>query len=192
MIVDEMFSIPFFSESIDLNNDEIAQYCETQRKGDWVGNSVSNAGGWQSNPFYDIPEELTDLFSSVKRFSSEVCEVLGIDEIEFVNGWINISEFKDFNWPHTHADAILSGVYYVRAPENCGNIVFEHPNIETMECVLDPSNIKVFTKFNTIGWQKNPQAGTLCLFPGWAKHYVNPNRNENNEDSRISISFNLR
>jgi uncharacterized protein (TIGR02466 family) len=188
MIVDEIFSIPFFSESLSLDNENILEYCISKQKGDWAGNTVSNSGGWQSNPFYKVPTKLEELFSNVERFSVEVCDVLGVDSAKFVNGWININGNKDFNWPHTHADSILSGVYYVQTPENCGGIVFEHPNIETMECVLDPSRIKVFNKFNSIGWQQKPQVGMLCLFPGWAKHYVNQNMSDEN---RISISFNL-
>jgi len=189
MKVNKIFSIPVFSKSLSHNNDEISSYCKTQKEKNIQGNTISNVGGWQSNSFYSIPEELNDLFTSVQQFSEEVCHFMGISSVKFANAWININDYKDFNWTHSHIDSILSGVYYVKTPENCGNLIFENPCIESMEVSLTPERINVFNEFNCIGWAQKPESGLLCLFPGWVKHKVMPNMNES--ENRISISFNL-
>ena len=189
MIKDEMFSIPIFSTSLEQDNESISSYCKLQRKKYTQGNFISNSGGWQSYPFQDIPEELADLFSSITNFSEKVCESMGILPVKLSNGWININGYKDFNWTHSHADSVLSGVYYVNTPEHCGNLIFEHPSIDSMEISLSPEKINSFNKFNTIGWMKRAESGVLCIFPGWVNHKVTPNMNEREE--RISISFNF-
>lgn len=189
MNVHEIFSIPLFNKNLSLDNNPIRFYSYSQREQNPYGNRVSNIGGWQSNPFFEVPNELKELFDSVDAFSSEISEVLGIEKPSFSNCWININGYKDFNKSHLHADSVLSGVYYVKTPENCGNLIFEHPSIDWMELSLSPDQIKIFSKFNSIGWQQKAESGVLCIFPGWVKHYVNPNQNE--AEDRISISFNL-
>lgn len=189
MNINELFSIPVFSKSLSVDNQKIIKFCNFQKEQDIQGNILSNAGGWQSNPFYQTPNDLAELFLSIEEFSSEVCEFLRINRVKVINSWININEFKDFNWSHSHGNNILSGVYYAQTPENCGDLIFQHPSTDLMEISLSPEKIKVLNKFNSIGWKQRAESGLLCIFPGWVKHYVNPNYNE--RENRISISFNL-
>jgi hypothetical protein len=65
----------------------------------------------------------------------------------------------------------LSAVYYVKFPENSGDLVFNP-----------------FTHKNM--WTKNikPQDGMLVIFPSWLHHWTLKNRSNEN---RISISANL-
>ncbi len=44
-----------------------------------------------------------------------------------MNAWININQKNNSNQVHTHPACILSGVYYIKTPKECGNIQFMHP-----------------------------------------------------------------
>ena len=103
--------------------------------------------------------------------------------------WINISLYKDTNKSHNHPGADISGVYYVKTPDDCGDIVFEHPSLDVL-CYygsVDDESVKL-NNYNSREWVFTPTENTLYLFPGWLKHRVEPNGNKTEE--RISISFN--
>jgi uncharacterized protein (TIGR02466 family) len=183
--LDEIFITPIFKTKLLLDNEKILSYCHSLRKKD-SGRSVSNMGGWQSSDVLGSPSELKNLYNSIAKFAGEIADVLEIDSVKVHNLWININGYKDFNWPHTHDDAILSGVYYVKTPENCGNIQFDNPSSRV---TLGHMRIKNFNKFNSPSWWMPSSEGLLYIFPAWLPHGVKPNFNENEE--RVSISFNL-
>ena len=43
------------------------------------------------------------------------------------NMWANINPPGGYNRPHLHPNSHFSGVYYIKAPENSGQIVFNEP-----------------------------------------------------------------
>jgi hypothetical protein len=75
---------------------------------------------------------------------------------------------------HTHDDAMLSGVYFVDAPEGAGEFV--------VGSALPP--------LTRAEHRVTPRAGTLLLFPPSTAHRVSPSRCASRQP-RISISFNL-
>ena len=104
-----------------------------------------------------------------------------------MNFWININEYKDYNITHKHPGALISGVYYVKTPKDCGNIIFEHPSESFQsEWRMTPSD---YNNYNSGTWWLPSEENNLYLFPSWLKHRVEPNLNKN--ENRISISFNL-
>ena len=101
--------------------------------------------------------------------------------------WVNIGLYKDSNSSHNHPFCDISGVYYVKTPEKCGNITFEHPAIDVLDYYF-PKPSGEFNEYNSPNWWKPAVENSLYLFPGWLKHYVEPNLNKTEE--RVSISFN--
>jgi uncharacterized protein (TIGR02466 family) len=93
--------------------------------------------------------------------------------------WFNINKKNDSNSSHFHPFSVYSGVYYLKAPENCGNIIFEAPNLDLLH---------YYNSGEGGIYSLPPVENTLYIFPGWLKHFVQPNQNE--EEDRISISFN--
>lgn len=77
--------------------------------------------------------------------------------------WLNLNYESSYNSPHTHQGQ-YSGVFYIKAPENSGNIVFP----KTDESVTPKENL-------------------LLLFNSDVMHAVEPNLSD---DVRISIAFN--
>ena len=90
------------------------------------------------------------------------------------------------NHPHVHPRMVLSGVYYVTAPLNGGDICFMNPNpihYHTTDKLASEWNIftaaEVFFK---------TEVSKLIIFPSHLMHYVLPNRTKKD---RISLSFNI-
>lgn len=183
----DIFSFPIFKKNLELDNQKILKFCLSQEKSN-PGRSKSNFGGWQSNAFQTPPKELKELFDIILDYSKMICDFMNLEYVTFGDGWININKYKDFNWTHSHPFSLLSGVYYVKTPENCGNIEFENPDVGEF---LDIKRyVKNLNKFNSPTCSMPSEEGILYMFPSWMRHKVFPNMNETEE--RISISFNLR
>ena len=126
---------------------------------------------------------------SINKNLNAFCELQAIDgELVIQNMWININEFKDYNKSHTHPNAHWSGVYYIKTPENCGNIIFESPAHDIMDHTYYATKFKDQNVYNSITHWQEAKENILYIFPGWLKHRVEPNLSDEN---RISISFNI-
>ncbi|HEY9908273.1 MAG TPA: TIGR02466 family protein, partial [Thermosynechococcaceae cyanobacterium] len=100
------------------------------------------------------------------------------------NCWANISPKYASNKIHDHANCLLSGVFYIKTPKDCGNIMFYDPR--SAKTFYKPS-VTNFTAYTADAIAHAAEAGILLIFPSWLKHGVEPNLSE---DDRVSISFN--
>ena len=175
-------------KDLGINNDQIEKYClELKVKND--GRKVSNYGGWQSNdlsfndktmkPLLDVVLEKTNSLKSYLGFKQE--KIMSIE-----NYWVNINGKGDFNKLHKHPFSLFSASYYVKVPENSGQIHFMNP-INEHNYTIRQENISEFNYFNSNEWHVQPEKGFLIIFPSWLNHLVLPN--ESDED-RISVAFN--
>ena len=105
-------------------------------------------------------------------------------------GWAVLMRRSDYNMPHVHPDAHVSGVYYVEVPEIAptaadevapgGSLVFFDPR----------GGAEMFRiKHHRTHHSLIPTAGSLIVFPSYHRHAVFPYRND---AERISIAFNAR
>jgi len=180
------------SENFPSYRDELIQLCYKHRELDPQGVKHSNYGGWQSRSDYlHLNEEFSFLFDDLnaniehcmhKDFSLNPGESLSI-----LNAWINISKQHDYNLTHTHPLSSLSGVYYIKCPQDCGNLVFEQDHNDTLDLSHRQYRIKHLKEMYP-SYYFIPIEGRLLLFPSNLRHYVQPNKSC---DDRISISFNL-
>jgi len=181
-----IFSTPLFCQKFSLNNENIKEFCLSRKNSD-SGRVISNVGGWQSNNFNmsKPPKELKDLVKCIFNFSLEICDFLDIESTSSGHGWINVNQYGNFNWSHTHPGSALSGVYYVKTSTDCGNIEFENPSMNLMTNM----KVKKYNVFNSSSLMVPSEEGTLYIFPSWLPHKVHPNLSN---EERISISFNLK
>lgn len=105
--------------------------------------------------------------------------------IEVRESWFNFYAPGDSQEVHNHLHAIhpsfLSGVFYLSAPPDCGDIKFYHPNMQT--AVTNPQgSIENYETCYT------PLENRLMLFRSHVPHAVLPNRSN---ALRVSISFNI-
>ena len=191
MSIHDIFRVPVYRAQLNLNIKKLQSFCNEYQQNN-TGRIISNIGGYQSNdlPLNDV--SLHPLIKEINTHSSKfakefVNSVRGKNEQSLINIWININSYKDTNKVHNHPFSEISGVYYIKTPDKCGHIVFEHPAKDILEYYWTESSIE-FNEYNSPTWWKPAVENTLYLFPSWLKHRVEPNLNKTEE--RISISFN--
>ena len=106
-------------------------------------------------------------------------------KVEISNMWAIINIGGASNSRHHHGNSHISAAYYVRAPKNCGEIVFYDPRPAPV--YFHPLSEKPNILNATVN-AVNPVEGGLVLFPSYLDHSVN--ENFSNEE-RIVISFNI-
>jgi uncharacterized protein (TIGR02466 family) len=99
--------------------------------------------------------------------------------------WVNVLPEGGSHTSHLHTNAVLSGTYYVTAPEGSGPIVFEDPRHALM--MAAPSRKANAPREQQTYISIPPSPGTLLLWESWLRHEVPLNRALG---ERISISFN--
>jgi uncharacterized protein (TIGR02466 family) len=156
------------------------------------GVEKTNFGGWQSaDTIYEHPE-FRWLIARVMALANEVAPQFSAQR-KFDDGimWANVNRRGDFNALHTHPDAILSGVAYLRVggPEQ-GVLQFldarEGSPTTHWRCFM---RLEESTPLTSEVHSVLPREGLILLFPGWLKHWVTPNATD---EDRVSVSFNIR
>ena len=98
--------------------------------------------------------------------------------------WVNVYGQGDAQDVHVHRNSVLSGIYYVAAPPESGELLFHSPMSEVM---LEPPTTDA-NLFNVPVRNVAPSAGTMILFRSWLRHSVKPTKGK---EERISVAFNL-
>jgi len=182
-----------------VNNKAIIEGVE-QVQATKPSNTFSNAGGYQSPsmyfPDFDNPETANLFNEHIIPMSNHVVdEVWALPTGERkMNYWYNVNGKHTYNREHTHPSSFLSGVYYIKVPKDSGHIHFlrSPSEIDRMEFMTKFIRGKKFdnNRINTEHWFI-PKEGMLILFPGHLTHFVERNLTEEEDDRRISLSFNF-
>ena len=96
--------------------------------------------------------------------------------------WVALTRAGDYQAPHVHAGAALSGIYYV-----------EVPDLEDPQGCIDVLSPLVQQEMTFIkGYSKShcrvcPKPGDLLIFPAYCKHFVHPFQGEG---ERLCVVFN--
>ena len=191
MAIQEIFSVPIYKIKLDLNVKELQSFCQWKSIDEYEsGKVLSNRGGYHSNNLNLKDAALQPLIKEIETHSSQFAETfLSKNKQILINMWFNINLYKDFNISHNHSGDDISGVYYIKTPNECGNIVFEHPAKDLYDYyLLNVENRADENAYNVKSWWMPSKANILYLFPAWLKHSVEANNNKTEE--RISISFN--
>lgn len=153
--------------------------------------NISNINGYQSRNFlnqFDNPytEKLFfDITDVIYKILKEVYKT------NFKHGhisyWYNINYRYGYNIQHTHPNSLISGVFYLKVPENSGNIVFVRPDSELGE-LHNLDKIGVTNCYTNCSYYSRAEENKLILFPSYVPHHVEQNQSD---QERISISFNF-
>ena len=187
------FSTPVWVTKIEdykQTNEEMFKYIKKLQSEDEKGIVKSNVKGWHSKDF-DMENEAPKNF--IKLISANIHQVfkdmdwdLQKQKIKIPSMWAIINKDGANNARHHHGNSDISAAYYIRAPKNCGEIVF-----------YDPRPAPVFSHplcnkpnlLNAMVNSVNPVEGLLVMFPSYLDHSVNPNLSK---EERIVISFNIK
>lgn len=168
-----------------LNDDLYAAVQDMKSAG--AGNDRGDGGGWASATDLHERDAFAPLVEYLAAASEGALHFLRYkyDHFYISECWANLNGAGNDHARHHHPNALLSGVYYVRAPVNCGAINFYDPRPQAS--VLHPAVLES-TPHNSHRREIGPGEGLLILFPSWLEHGVD--RNESGAD-RLSISFNV-
>ena len=181
MYIESLFSTPVWIDHLNLDNEKLTKQVY-KLQSEHESANVSNVGGWQSPVDLDDTEFVREVIEHVpmredKPFKSEDFSI---------HNWININKKGNYNNRHTHLDSriFLCGVYYIKAPKNCGRIRLWDPRGVLHNSMTDNRYFNDGHEYNYI----NVEEGMIIYFPSWLEHDVEPSKS--NED-RISVAFNL-
>ena len=130
--VHHCFTIPIFENKLELDVSYLEEWAINLSRST-PARQRSNWGGYQSP---DIIKEtaLNPLINAIE----EDLEHQVVDNI-----WINVNGHLHWNRAHIHPYAAFSGVFYVKTPEECGTIEFQHPAYDMLSYV-NPIELKIF------------------------------------------------
>ena len=166
-----------------VDNDALTVFAYDRQAID-EGVTISNYLGWQSNSIKQGENEEFDNFVNALNQQINNCAVQAeLPDLQIQNIWININKPGAYNHLHNHAGAVLSGVYYVKATPEQGNLFFERN--DGAEYFLPP--MEKANYFTSTATTYKSMTDAVYIFPGWLKHSVQPNLTK---EDRISISFN--
>ena len=193
-MIQNIFRTPVYVTQLKLDNNKIYKDCLKWQKDLKKGNQISNRGGYQSGQLLGCTDEkdysFKSLSESIAKQAGIFAEGINLEVKQLKDLWYNINNYKDHNIIHNHIghNNKLSGVYYVRAPKNCGKLVLYHPG----KFVEHSWSLKIpdghHNQWTGSVWRVVPKPGKLVIFPAWLDHSVEPNLSKS---PRVSFSFNI-
>ena len=193
-MIKDIFKTSIFITNLNLDLEHYTKkceiYCENNKKV-----IKSNEGGYQSDNL-DL-KNWKELVNAIEQSVNSEADnyyplITGTkDSLKVGNMWININNNAHFNRYHIHPNSKLAGVYYIQTPENCGDLNFERPDVDSISYYksYDSEHDEIVDE-NTFSEVNVPaKENKIVLFPPYIRHMVKPNLNLSY--SRISISFNM-
>ena len=148
--------------------------------------SVGNSSTANSYIFNDKLENLKQFCDHhLKAYVKEVINPK--EELDFyiTQSWLNITKPGEYHHGHSHANSIISGVFYISTEED-DKIFFADSNVKLKDHLMFPS--KESSVWNSAGQEIPSITNELLLFPSWLSHGVDVNKKATTD--RVSISFN--
>ena len=183
----EIFKTGVFKKKLNHDLNKLIKFSHKVKE--QKGRVMSNVGGYQSgnldknNVF--IKNLIKEISINVNLFSKE--NLLTGNSNTSLDIWLNINNHKDFNTIHNHPFSIISGIFYIKTPNNCGGLDFH--NSSQSQCFINDDILKQYNNYNSSKWYFPVEENELYLFPSWLEHSVRPNLSN---EERISFSFNFR
>lgn len=172
-------------------------YAERERDAEGVERSnVRALGAWHSKLLLHHEEPYRPLVDRIYAAGARISKRMGYDkrkQLKIGTMWSNINAPGSFNTSHIHPGAHWSGVYYLKMPEDGGDISFKDPRTEHMmnapaqDADVDP----IQATWTSVSY--TPEPGQMLIFPSWLYHSVDVNMSKLTGDDadRVVIAFNL-
>jgi uncharacterized protein (TIGR02466 family) len=136
-------------------------------------------------------KNISSLKSKILKIASDVVlkEIQEAQELnlkmEYSMGWVNVIGKGEGIEAHAHNDCSLVATYYIRAPENCGDIVL----LNTKNIIDNNGKFLYSGKSELEHTHIKPVEGKLIMFPAYTMHEVQENKSD---ELRISLSTDIR
>lgn len=149
----------------------------------WVGNPANSCKKW--NPLNDQNENIYFfklwVENQVRIFSQNYGST---ENYKIEQCWANVYKTGDFQETHYHPGWDFSAVYFMEAPDDSGNLIFENPLLPDMR----PIKTEMTFDLNCQAAIYKPVEGQLVIFRSNLRHGVYPNKSKT---PRVSLAFNL-
>lgn len=173
-------------------NKELEKNILKWQQEDPKGLEKTNYVGWHSQVDMQNKPEYQQLISHLFHMAQEIFNKEQLEPtVALGNMWANINPPGAYNKRHNHANALFSGVYYVKVPDNnqatSGQLELYEPRPGPL--IIHPRQNQ--KDLPNLYWKKvsyNPVEGRMIFFPSWLEHEVHVN---NTKEQRISVSFNF-
>jgi len=152
------------------------------------GVAKSNVNGYQSPDNIHLNSYMNDVVNWIKKESLQAFFAYGFHKeiVQMESCWYNINKgVSSYNNSHLHS-GVLSGVFYVKAPEGSGHLTLYNNGLNQLWPGHTKSNLPNANNSSYVDIP--PEEGKLYLWPSYLLHNVAPNTKD---IERISISFNL-
>jgi uncharacterized protein (TIGR02466 family) len=148
-----------------------------------------------TSPSYMTPDDLQtraefkELVAVAMGESEKVLDRFGvIRDSHYVNSmWANITHPNHRQNMHVHPNCLLSGLIYIKAPQNCGPTMFASPRrlLKNFEPRYREQN-----DINTDYFMMPAEKGRMLLWPSHIPHAVEQGTADETEE-RIVVAFNV-
>ena len=185
---DDIFSDFLHSVDVDADLNNIESEIKRFREIDQKGVDHSNRGGYHSQMMHkqymdDKSDILSELLDGIDWYIAEYVKTNIKDNYNYITKlyawWFMINNRGNWNSPHSHGDANIAAIFYVKVPENSGKLV------------LGRTDGAVYNNM----YQSNatleiaPKEGRLYFFPAHLMHWVEPSQSD---EERICITSNIK
>jgi uncharacterized protein (TIGR02466 family) len=178
--INEVFPTPIFQTYIQEDFSDLADYWITQSKSE-KGEEKSNYGGWQSPDVLNHPE-MKNLLAEINISCEGLFKSFLKDmTLSIADLWVNVNKSGDYNKRHVHPYSVLSGVLFLKTPEDCSDLLFERDDSSIHYMAERTCNF--MWGYVRVKAEKNK----ILLFPSWMPHEVEASKFDG---ERISIAFN--
>ena len=175
-----LFSTPLLNTYLNVSQ-EVFEFIKSQKFFRHGNGSMTNEYFLECPEMKFVKDSITN---KVKSYLYDTCGISDKIIPELVTSWVNLHRKDDFAHIHTHANSIVSGVWYLSTTENSGNVLV-HTDNKLFGNILDfPRKDNLFNSPYCVFL---PQNGDLILFPSNLKHSVAPNKSDK---ERLSLAFN--
>jgi uncharacterized protein (TIGR02466 family) len=166
----------FYNRAIQI--EDLNEYSQ-----DWNSDTYSSMGVYDITmdpifkPLLDLCVDRANLFAEYHGVKKK--------KIRYVETWVNIAVKEQYQEYRRHPNRSFSAVYYIKKPENSGNIVFKKDSHDEMF----PLPIDDYTEVASYATHRIiPKAGDLLIFKSNIQHLVEKNKSD--EDLvYITINF---
>lgn len=151
----------------------------------WLGKPYNTCGTHNitNDPAFNvITERVTKV---VHKYASRLGININRNKFTATEGWLNIYSQQDFQEFHYHSGFVFSAVYYVQAPENSSEIIFESP----LPPDMNPLPVMLHSGLTDERARYKVSPGQVIVFRSNLRHCVPAHTGA---EDRISLAFNFK
>ena len=182
----KLFFNSVYDIDLEIDISEIQNYV-VDLKNNYGFYNRKQSGGSQTDNFDKLEQpKLFKLFENIDQIVDMISAKWGIQrKMRLINFWFNLDKKHDYSISHYHVEGIISGIFYIKTPNDTSRIIFERSDLQEHYFEGD-----IINEYNYKNYRYDAREKRLLLFPSYLKHRVEQNLTKDEDDHRISMSFN--